>query len=235
MWTVGGCTNCAGKADCEDRKGTMFEQVERALRRLYPTRRWGEPDDEQRFGQGICEHDGEALAEELAQELRGSTFYRAGGDDEYCDYIYVLCMGREPSLVQIRDGDAPVPEEFGREPIEELYLRVCLSNMTRMAGVQQTAMTLEREGGEFTITERPRPGVYDAPLLHRFQRLVAILPAYDITHLDFGEISAPPTGYAHGDYGALYGSEPHTANFLFYPQPSNMVSTIVIRGPAGRQ
>ncbi len=225
---MGGCTNCAGKSGCDDRKGTMLEQVRRALERLYPTRTWGEPSDEERFGAGICEHDGEALAEELAQSLNASTYYRAGADDEYCDYIYVQCIGREPNLVQIRDGGAAVPDEFGAEPIEELYLRVCLSNMTRMAAVQQTAMTLAREGDAWVVTESPRPGVYDPVLLKRFQRLVATLPVYDITHLDFGEISAMPAAFAPGEYARLYGGEPHTANFLFYPQPSNMQTTVVL-------
>ena len=82
---MGGCTNCVGKSGCTDRKGTMLEQVARVLARLYPTRRWGEPDDEQRYGFGICEHDGEALAAELAQALDASTFYCAGAEDEYCD------------------------------------------------------------------------------------------------------------------------------------------------------
>jgi hypothetical protein len=225
---MGGCTNCAAKSGCEDRKGTMFEQIERALARLYPTRTWGEPDDDQRFGQGICDHDGRALAVELKSALSAATVFVPGDDGDYCDYIYVLCLGREPCLAQVRDGGAPVPEEFGREPIRELYLRICLSNMTRMAGVQQTAFCLDREGEDRVVTERPRSGVYDAPLLPRMQRLVAILPAYDITHLDFGEISAPPTGYAPGRYQATYGGEPHTANFLFYPQPTTLVRTTLL-------
>lgn len=222
---MGGCTNCAAKTGCDDRKTVMFRRVDDALQRLYPTQTWGQPDDAARFGAGICEHDGEALAEELAQQLDASTFYREGGPEEYCDYIYVLCIGREPSLIQIRDGQVPLPAEIGDEPIREQYLRVCLSNMARFAGVQQTAMELRMRDGDVCISEEPRPGVYDAPLLHRFQRLVAILPAYDITHLDFGEISAPPKGYRAGDYAALYGGEPHTCNYLFYPQPSNMRQT----------
>jgi hypothetical protein len=148
----------------------------------------------------------------------------------YCDYIYVMCVGREPCLVQLRDGDVAIPEELATSstPIREQYLRVCLSAMARMAGVQQVAMGLERVGSDYLIKEEPRPGVYDAPLLHRFQRLVAILPAYDITHLDFGEISAPPAGFSAGGYPALYGGEPHTSNYLFYPQPSNMVTTTLL-------
>jgi hypothetical protein len=226
---VGGCTNCAGKSGCDDRKGTMFGALEAALERLYPARRWGEPDDLERFESGVCEHDGEALAEELAAELEASTFWRPGGSDEYCNYIYVLCMGREPCLVQVRDGDVALPEELEDRPVvEELYLRVVLSDMARFAGVQQVAMQLERAGDDLIIREKPRPGVYDAPLLRRFQRLVAILPAYDITHLDFGEISAPPKGFDPGDYAVLYGGKPHAANYLFYPQPSTMQVTTLL-------
>jgi hypothetical protein len=231
---VGGCTNCAGKSGCDDRKGTMLEQVARALARLYPSRRWGEPDDEARFGAGICAHDGEALAEELAAALEASTLFRPGDEDEYCDYIYVLCMGREPSLVQVRDAGVPLPVELADagapagEPVEELYLRLCLSAMARMAAVQQVSLSLVRDGATRAIEERPRPGVYDPPLLHRFRRLVAILPAYDIAHLDFGEISAPPPGFEPGDYAARYGGEPHVANYLFYPQPTTMRRTLLI-------
>jgi hypothetical protein len=226
---MGGCTNCAAKTGCDDRKGEMFRDLGAALELLYPTRRWGEPDDEARFEGGICEHDGHALTEEFAVALEASTFYREGAEDEYCDYIYVQCLGREPNLIQIRDGRAPMPAEVAPgEAISEQYLRVCLSNMARFAGVQQTAVDLRWVDGDPVIIETPRPGVYDAPLLHRFQRLVAIFPAYDITHLDFGEISAPPAGFDAGDYGALYGGEPHTSNYIFYPQPSNTKITTAL-------
>jgi hypothetical protein len=218
----GGCTNCGAKAGCDHRKGSMLEVVEQVMSRLYPTRRWGEPDDDARFAAGIDDEDGQALADELARELDAATFFRRGGPDEYCDYIYVLCLGREPCLVQVRDGEVPVPAEIGEGAlIREQYLRVCLSSMARVAGVQQTALELERLGDEAVIRESPRAGVYDAPLLRRFQRLVALLPAYDILHVDFGEISAPPEGFDPGDYAERYGvAAPHRANYLFYPQPT---------------
>ncbi len=258
---MGGCTNCAAKTGCSHRKGDMFSALDEALARLYPTRTWGQPDDLARFGAGIDEADGVALAEELAAELSASTFFRPGDDDEYCDYIYILCVGREPCLVQLRDGEVPVPDELASDPtaaVREQYLRVCLSQMARMAGVQQVAMQLDRavdDGGArggsapagsggsavggglaelgdgYVIREQPRAGVFDAPLLRRFQRLVALLPAYDILHLDFGEISAPPPGFAPGDYQRLYGGEPHTSNYVFYPQPSNMQQVCYL--PAG--
>ena len=227
-----GCTECKSKGGCDDRKGTMYEQIERALSRLYPTRRWGEPDDRERLGQGVCDHESQTLAQTLARELRAQAVFVPGGDEEFCDYIYVLCVGRAPGLVELR-ARGRVPDTIADEitndqPIAEQYLRVCLSHMTRMAGVQQTLLELSPTPDGWLFTESPRPGVYDAPLLKRFQALVAALVDFDITHLDFGEISAPPAGFDAGGYGALYGGAPHTANFLFYPQPSNTrVTTFV--------
>lgn len=228
---MGGCTNCAAKTGCTDRKGHMFGELEHTLATLYPTRTWGQPDDLVRFGAGIDEADGHALADELARELDASTFFRPGEPEEYCDYIYVLCIGREPCLVQVRDGEVPMPDEILSDPqatIREQYLRVCLSHMARMAGVQQIAMSLDVVDGGYVIRETPRSGVYDAPLLKRFQRLVAVLPAYDILHLDFGEISAPPSGFDPGNYASLYGGMPSTSNYLFFPQPSNMQVTCFV-------
>lgn len=226
---MSGCTSCGAKAGCDHRKGEMLSSVAEVLSALYPTRRWGDPDDIARFGAGVGEADAHAIADELAQELDASTFFRPGGDDEYCNYIYVLCVGREPCLVQLRDGDIPLPAELdGSVPVREQYLRICLSEMARFAGVQQTSLELATVGADLAIVETPRPGVYDAPLLRRFQRLVAILPAYEITHLDFGEISAPPPEFDPGDYARLYGGEPHVANYLFYPQPSTMRVTTVL-------
>jgi hypothetical protein len=202
----------------------MLATVEQTLERLYPARRWGEPADDVRFGAGISEQDGQALADELARELKAATFFRAGRPEEYCDYIYILCLGREPCLIQMRDGEVPVPDEIrDGDLVREVYLRVCLSSMARLAGVQEVAMELVRERDEVTIRELPRAGVYDAPLLPRMQRLVALLPAYDILHLDFGEISSPPDDFDPGDYAELYGGVPDRANYLFYPQPTAMV------------
>ncbi|MBT8491639.1 MAG: hypothetical protein KJO07_01155 [Deltaproteobacteria bacterium] len=228
---MGGCTNCKAKSGCDDRKGTMFEALDGAIARLYPERVWGRPDDGERFDAGVCEHDAEALTSELAAELDASTFLRSGRDDEYCDFIYVQCIGREPNLIQIRDGGAPIPEEVRGEAVREQYLRVCLSSMGRFAGVQQVALNLDWDDNEATIVEIPRPGVYDAPLLRRFQKLVAILPAYDIVHLDFGEICAPIEGFDPGAYSSLYGGQPVKANYIFYPQPPTMRETAYLAAP----
>jgi hypothetical protein len=206
----------------------MLASVHAALEGLYPQRRWGQPDDDARFAAGVGDEEVEALAEVLAHSLKASVFVRHGGEDEYCDYLYILCMGREPCLVQIRDGQVPVAAELLGTDVDELYLRVCLSNMARFAAVQQVAMEL-REG--VFVHERPRPGVYDAPLLKRFRKLVTVLQQFDLVHLDFGEISAPPAGFDPGDYAHRYGGTPHTANYLFYPQPSNTQHTTVLSTP----
>lgn len=211
-----GCTNCKSKAGCDDRKGEMIASVDRALELLYPTRTWGEPDDSCTHGMPREELD--ALAEELAGELRAATFVREGGDDEPCDYIYVLCLGRTPCIVQCRDHGVAPPEET----VSELYLRLVISQRARVAAVQQVALEL-RDG---VVTERPRAGVYDAPLLSRMQKLVAILPAYHLLHVDFGEIAHAPPGFHAGAWS--FEGAPAIANYLFFPQPATMIATTVL-------
>jgi len=228
---MGGCTNCKGKSGCDHRKGAMMESVDQALADLYPTRTWGEPNDE--IVDGMPREELDALADELAQELGAATFVRAGNEDEPCDYIYVLCMGRTPCVVQVRDHDVAVPDEWrDTDGIEELYLRVVVSQRARVAAVQQVGVDLIRDpNGGYLVRERPRAGVYDAPLLRRMQKLVAILPAYELLHVDFGEIAHAPPGFTAGMWRELYGADPSIANYLFYPQPTTMVATTYIESP----
>ena len=223
---MGGCDSCGSKVGCDHRKGYMFASIDAALERLYPSRTWGEPDDQASFGAGIDELEVAELAEDLAASLDAATIHRPGDDDEYCDFIYILCVGREPCLVQIRDGGVAPPEELAPgDLISEQYLRVCLSSLARFAGVQQVAVDARVGADGLEIVERPRAGVYDAPLLRRFQDLVTTLGARDILHLDFGEISAPHPAMSPGRYESLFGSAPAVANYFFYPQPANTVIT----------
>jgi len=215
----------------------MMAEVDRALETLYPTRTWGEMDDGAVAGPPPGELN--ALADELAGELAAATFVRSGGDDEPCDYIYVLCLGRAPCVVQVRDHGVPVPAEWrgldaSGASIQEMYLRLVLSHRAPFAAVQQVAVELVRGPGGYLVHERPRAGVYDAPLLHRMQKLVATLPAYDLIHLDFGEIAHPPPGFSAGAWRELYGGEPSIANYLFYPQPTTMVTTTFVEDGAAR-
>lgn len=229
---MGGCTNCKGKAGCDDRKGTMLGEVDRTLARLYPTRTWGELAVDPSALDGISSDELAGLADELSTELAAATFVRPGTDDEPCDFLYVLCLGRAPCIVQVRDHGVPVPDEWRTaEALSELYLRVVVSQHTRIAAIQQVAIDLVPAEDGFVVRERPRAGVYDAPLLHRMQKLVAILPAYELLHVDFGEIAHAPPGFSAGAWRELYGAgtaSPAIANYLFYPQPTTMTSTTFV-------
>jgi len=135
--------------------------------------------------------------------------------------------------VQVRDCGVAVPAEWrDADAIEELYLRVVTSQRARVAAVQQVAIDVVRAGDRHVVRERPRAGVYDAPLLPRMQKLVAILPAYDLLHVDFGEIAHAPPGFAAGAWGARFGAgglvAPAIANYLFFPQPATTIATVVL-------
>lgn len=225
---MGGCTNCKGKSGCDHRKGAMMATVDETLAHLYPTKTWGEPRDE--VG-GPTPDEIAALADELATELGGATFVRMGGDDEPCDYIYALCLGRAPCILQVRDHGVPPPAEWETsDRIQELYLRLVISQRAPVAAVQQVAVDVMRGPDGYLVREQPRAGVYDAPLLHRMQKLVATLPAYDLLHVDFGEIAHAPPGFEAGRWRELFGGAPAIANYLFYPQPTTMVATGLIPG-----
>src|SRR5262249_23549087 len=145
---------------------------------------------------------------------------------------YVLCMGRTPCVVQVRDHGVAVPAEWRDvEQLSELYLRVVVAHRAPFAAVQQVAVDLLPVGlraGGFVVRECPRAGVYAAPLLHRMQKLVATLPAYGLLHIDFGEIAHAPPEFHAGAWRDLYGGSPAIANYLFYPQPTTMIATTLI-------
>jgi hypothetical protein len=213
----------------------MFAAVDEAMERLYPTKRWDERDEDAAFGAGVSAGEGAALARALASRLKTLALLRPGSPDEICDYVYVLCLGRSPSLIERLLGAAPrLDGEHDRGlavgDVEELYLRVALSTVARFAGVQQVSMRGTYQDGQVVISEAPRGGVFDPVLLKRFQTLVAVLAEHDIRHLDFGEIVAPPPGFDPGDYEQRYGGAPTVANYLFFPQPTAAVTTTIV-GP----
>jgi hypothetical protein len=198
---MGGCTNCSGKSGCDDRKHGMLSEVGTWLERLYPTRTWGHIDDALAMASGISEEDAAGLAEELGTVLKAASILRPGGEEDLCDYIYVLCQGREPCALQMRYGQVPMPSELSEsDVITEFYMRIALSSVAPLAVVQEVAVTLACIDGQWMLREELAAGVYNAPLLKRFQRLVSLLPAYGLTHVDMGEISTPPEGYDHGSY-----------------------------------
>src|SRR5882724_7438361 len=157
---MGGCTNCKGKSGCDHRKGAMMASVDQALSQLYPSKTWGEPDDSEVAG--LPPDELAALADELAATLGAATFVRTGGDDEPCDYIYVLCLGRTPCILQVRDHGVAVPAEWreasGDGSLRELYLRLVVSQRARVAAVQQIAVELIPAASGFLVREQPRAG-----------------------------------------------------------------------------
>jgi hypothetical protein len=218
------CSGCTKTDGCEAEKGPQRTAIDEAISRVYPTRTWGLPDDEARFGAGISAREARRLGHALSAATRAPTFYRAGGPEDLCDYIYVLCVGREPALIDVRDGRAE-PEG---DRIRERYLRVHLSTVARMATVQEVAMELDRDGDAWILRELPQPGVYDAKLLKRLRSVVDLIEASDIEHLDFGMVDKPYEGVEAGDYVERFGVPPTIVNFLFYPQPARTAVTSVL-------
>ena len=215
----------------------MFGAIDEALSRLYPTQRWVDRDDAVAFRAGIPPAVSETLAQRVAERLKTMTLLKAGGAEEYCDYLYVLCFGRQPTILELREqaiGAEQIWSEVAEGRIDELHLRVALSTVAPFAAVQQVALSLTRPNnneGEMVISEMPRTGVFDAPLLPRMQKLVAVLSELDVRHLDFGDLTQPPPGFDAGEYAQRYGGEPTLANYFFFPQPSSAITTTVVPRP----
>jgi hypothetical protein len=223
-----GCTDCGRKGGCSTRKGEERELLGTLLAEIYPDRRWGEPDDASRFRRGIGEAEGRRIARQAAAALEAPVFYRPGADDELCDYVYVLCVGRAPALVELVDADSIAMPDGDR--IRERYLRVALSSVARVAAVQEVAFELDREDDLYALRERPRDGIYDPVLLKRTQRLIELLVEMDVTYLDFGLLVKPPSRYVEGfgdssEYELRYGQPAGTVNYLFFPQPATAMAT----------
>ncbi len=243
---MGGCTNCASKGGCSTRKGEERELLAQLLPELYPARRFGVIDDDAR--DGVPEREGRRLARQASTLLKAPTFFRAGEPHEACDYIYVLCVGRQPCLYELREQTFEVPgRRAGALPgapiaeladgvadgssVREKYLRVALSSLARVTTLQEVSFELDRDPAdpsEWCLTERPSPGIYDPILLKRTRKLVELLVAADITFLDFGLIENPPLGFDPADYATQYGQEPGIVNYLFYPHPPRAVATSYI-------
>jgi hypothetical protein len=234
-----GCTDCGKKGGCDSRKADERRVISQILTRIYPDRRWGAPDDEARFRAGVGELEGRRLARRVAAVLEAPVYYRPAAEDALCDWLYVLCVGRAPGLVELRE--AASLDGVDGERIRERYLRVALSSVGRVAALQEVALELDREPGGFVVREQPRDGVYDPILLARTQKLIELLVESDIAYLDFGLLTAPPERYADGfgadgsdaGYRESFGQAPRTVNYLFYPEPSSIVGTTYVPARPG--
>jgi hypothetical protein len=224
-----GCSDCkTGSGGCESHKGPQRTVIDEVLATIYPGRIWGRPDDEARFRAGIREREARALARSLSTATRAPTYFRDGGPDDLCHYIYVLCLGREPALIDVRDGLAP-PEA---DRVRERYLRVHLSTVGRLATIQEVAMELDQTPDGWVLRELPQPGVYDPKLLKRMRSVVDLVEASDIEHLDFGMVDKPVADADVAEYSERYGVAPALVNFLFYAQPARTSATVLLH-PTG--
>jgi hypothetical protein len=232
-----GCAGCAKKTTgegCETHKAPQRVALDEAIATAYGSARaWGQLDDEACFGAGVRPGEARRLAQALSAATKAPTFVRDGGDEDLCSYIYVLCVGRVPSLLDLRDQRVPADLEGGlgegEERVRERYLRVSLSTIARMATVQEVAIELDRlDDGAAEIRELPRPGVYDPILLKRMRTVVDLLLASDILHVDFGLIDRPLEGADESAYEARFAVRPHLVNFLFFAAPVQTASTTIV-------
>jgi hypothetical protein len=204
--------------------------LDAAVASLYPGREWGRPDDEARFRAGVPRSEVRRLARSLSALAKAPTYFRAGAEEDLCDFVWVLCVGRAPALLEVREGRAEVESPH----IEEKYLRVCFSTVARLAAVQEVTLTLDADehgapgSPGVMIREAPRPGVFDPLLLKRMQKIVALCEASDVAHIDFGLLDVPLDGARPGVYVERYGVEPRLLNFLFYAQPSTTASVTAL-------
>jgi hypothetical protein len=219
-----GCSGCTRVDGCEAEKGPQRTLIEAALATVYPTGVWGAPDDQARFGRGVGPREVRRLARALSEVARAPSRVRPGGPDDLCEFVYLLCVGRAPPLVDVRDGIGEIDDQR----VRERYLRVAFSTVSRAATVQEVAMELDRDGAERVIRELPQPGVYDPTLLRRLRAVVDLVEASDIEHLDFGMVDKPAPGFTAGEYVERYGVEPAIVNFLFYAQPARTSSVTVL-------
>jgi hypothetical protein len=220
-----GCADCkSGGGGCESHKGPQRTAIDEIMSAVYPDRTWGRPDDEARFRAGIPEREARGLGRSIATAAKAPTWFRPGGPDDLCHYLWILCLGREPSLLEVRDGLAP-PEA---DRVRERYLRVHLSTVARIATIQEVAMELDPSPDGFVLRELPQPGVYDPKLLKRMRAVVDLVEASDIEHLDFGMVDKAYPDAVVDEYQERYGVAPALVNFLFYAQPARTSATVLL-------
>jgi hypothetical protein len=239
-----GCAGCAKKKTgdgCETHKAPQRQAIDDAIDRCYGLGEgagvvWGALDDEACLGAGVRAGEAARLARALCTATRAPTFVRAGGDEDLCTYIYVLCVGRVPSLLDVRDERVPADlmetghaAEGVEERVRERYLRVALSSVARLATVQEVAFELDRsDDGSVSIRELPRAGVYDPILLRRMRAVVDLLNASDVLHVDFGLIDRPLEGADESAYLARFATRPHLVNYLFFAAPVQTASLTLL-------
>lgn len=230
-----GCSTCktgcsSSDGGCSTQKNAQKLFLDGLLPRLYPSRIYGQLDVATAFDEGIPQAECELIGQRIATVTKAPVYLVSPSDDDLCRYLYVLCVGREPPLVALRQSATLCDLEADR--IRERYLRVALSSVARVACVQEVAMELDfsTEQGDpiAVVRELPRGGVFDPLLLKRLQRIVDLLTAYDIRHLDLGILEQPASGLGLSDAGFAdrFGVEPRLGNYLFFAAPAVTTSEV---------
>lgn len=214
------CSTCTTGGGCSTEKGPQRAYLAASFAELYPDRTWGHLHAEAAWGKGITEREARAFSQSLSVVAHGPVRFVTGRGDTLCHTAYVLCVGRPPSLLDIREGRAPAESDA----ISEQYLRIHFSTVMRAFCVQEVAMEL----GQGLVREIPRPGVYDPKLLKRFQKIVDFLEASGLEHLDFGLLDAPYPDVVSGEYSSIFATTPTLLNFFFYAAPALMQVTTPI-------
>lgn len=235
-------SECGREDGCGTRKAEQRLLLDELIARLYPSRTWGQPDDEASFRAGFSAGELRRLAQQLAVALKAPVAVRPGGAEDLCASIYVLCLGREPPLLTVRDQGLESLAALG-EPVDagaprrlaDQYLRLSCSLIGRLVAIQEVALELEIGCGQApegmaVIREIPRPGVFDPKLLKRFQKAVDLVLACGYQHLDMGLLDVPAAqlGLAPGEYEARYGVAPGLFNFFFQAQPVLTASAVYL-------
>ena len=248
-----GCATCktgcdSGEGGCGPRKAQQKLRLDALIAQCYPQGCWGDPRLSDVDDAGIPAAEVLTLAHEIATVNKAPCYVVPGGEDDLCHFIYVLCLGREPSLIELRDevqrGLRPTLWLEG-DHLRERYLRLSLSTLTRAACVQEVALELDLDPAEAgapgsppqspsasrvdplaQLREVPLPGVFTAGLMKRLQRIVDLLAAHGIEHLDMGllDVDASAFGLRPGEYAERFGAEPSLLNYFFYAQPVQMTT-----------
>jgi len=236
------CRSECGREDgCGSRKAAEKELLDSLVARLYPSRRWGEPDPHQSLEERFELAEVVQLATRLATALRAPAYVVPGGEDDLCAFIYILCLGREPSILELRESRPAAGPWLESDMLRERYLRIACSSLGRLACVQEVAMELTAQSGDCPpglamIREVSLPGVFDPMLLKRFQRVVDLLQAHHIEHLDMGllDVDAAAFGLEPGDYAERFGVPPALLNYFFYAPPvqTSVLSFLPLPTPA---
>lgn len=126
------------------------------------------------------------VCQQLAQATQAPCYLLPPADRDFCRFLYVLCVGRPPPLIRLRNKKT-LPD-FSATPLTDQYLRVALSVVSPAACVQEVTVTASLQttssGIEAVFVEKPRAGLYEPSLLARFSKVVDVLSAYGFRSID---------------------------------------------------